>query len=171
MIIAADALAYLKTMPPLSAQTCITSPPYYRLRDYGADGQIGLEMSVLGYINRLSEVFREVYRVLADDGVLWIFMKYDHAKKCWRIDVPFRDDRGRASHFKAVIRGEKRTAQAEAMKKWLELAEKAKSPICSLRFKDTVDKYMDAFPGGRRLADRKRGGLVGDADDCRLRPR
>jgi site-specific DNA-methyltransferase (adenine-specific) len=71
-ILAADALAHLKTMPPRSVQACITSPPYFRLRDYGADGQIGHEASVLGYINRLSEVFREVYRVLADDGVLWI---------------------------------------------------------------------------------------------------
>ncbi len=51
---------------------CVTSPPYYGLRDYGADGQIGIEPSPDGYIARLVAVFDEVYRVLASDGTLWL---------------------------------------------------------------------------------------------------
>lgn len=51
---------------------CVTSPPYYGLRDYGADGQIGVEQSPEEYIARLTEVFAEVHRVLKDDGTLWL---------------------------------------------------------------------------------------------------
>lgn len=53
-------------------QTCVTSPPYFGLRDYGVAGQIGLEPSPAEYVERLVEVFREVRRVLADDGTLWL---------------------------------------------------------------------------------------------------
>lgn len=51
---------------------CVTSPPYYGLRDYGTDGQIGIEQTPDEYIARLVTVFGEVYRVLADDGTLWL---------------------------------------------------------------------------------------------------
>ena len=54
------------------AQTCVTSPPYFGLRDYGHDGQIGLEGSVGDYVTALVAVFAEVRRVLADDGTLWL---------------------------------------------------------------------------------------------------
>jgi len=67
-----DALESLKTMPDKSAQMCITSPPYYGLRDYGVEGQIGLEKTPDEYIARLVEVFHEVKRVLKDDGTLWV---------------------------------------------------------------------------------------------------
>lgn len=53
-------------------QTCITSPPYYGLRDYGCHGQIGLEPTVEAYVGHLVEVFRMVRDVLADDGTLWL---------------------------------------------------------------------------------------------------
>jgi DNA modification methylase len=53
-------------------QCCVTSPPYWGLRDYGAEGQIGQESTPEEYVARLVEVFREVRRVLADDGVLWL---------------------------------------------------------------------------------------------------
>ena len=59
-------------MPDGLAQTCVTSPPYWGLRDYGADGQIGLEDSPDAFVARLVEVFREVRRVLRDDGTLWL---------------------------------------------------------------------------------------------------
>jgi DNA modification methylase len=59
-------------MPDGLAQTCVTSPPYWGLRDYGADGQIGLEDSPDAFVERLVEVFREVRRVLRDDGTLWL---------------------------------------------------------------------------------------------------
>jgi len=55
-----------------SVQTCITSPPYFGLRDYGMDEQIGREMSITEYVAALVDVFREVRRVLRDDGTLWL---------------------------------------------------------------------------------------------------
>ena len=56
----------------IKAQTCVTSPPYYGLRDYGHDGQIGLEETPEEYITAMVEVFRCVWDVLADDGTLWL---------------------------------------------------------------------------------------------------
>lgn len=67
-----DALETLAAMPAESAQMCVTSPPYWGLRDYGADGQIGLEPTPEQFVSRLVEVFREVRRVLKDDGTLWL---------------------------------------------------------------------------------------------------
>lgn len=67
-----DALDVLRQMPAASVGCCVTSPPYYRLRDYGTKGQIGLEASVGAYAERLREVFAEVRRVLSDDGALWL---------------------------------------------------------------------------------------------------
>lgn len=71
-IICADALEGLKQIESGSADMCVTSPPYYGLRDYGIGGQIGLEDTPELYIERLVEVFREVRRVLKDDGTLWV---------------------------------------------------------------------------------------------------
>jgi DNA modification methylase len=67
-----DSLQTLKDMPSESVHCCITSPPYYRLRDYGFKGQIGQEESPEKYIKRLVVVFREVRRVLRNDGTLWV---------------------------------------------------------------------------------------------------
>ena len=67
-----DALSILKTLPDCSVDMCVTSPPYYGLRDYGCDEQIGLEEAPEEYINRLVEVFHEIKRVLKDDGTLWV---------------------------------------------------------------------------------------------------
>ena len=67
-----DCLESLKTMPNKSVQMCVTSPPYYGLRDYGVDGQIGLEKTPDEYIAKLVEIFQEVKRVLKDDGILWV---------------------------------------------------------------------------------------------------
>ena len=71
-ILCGDALEQLRKLPSCSVQECITSPPYYQLRDYGADGQIGLENSVEEYIDKLVAVFHEVHRVLRTDGTLWV---------------------------------------------------------------------------------------------------
>lgn len=71
-ILQGDCLAVLKTIPERSIQMCVTSPPYYGLRDYGVDGQIGLEDTPQEFISRLVDVFREVRRVLKDDGTLWV---------------------------------------------------------------------------------------------------
>jgi DNA modification methylase len=71
-IITGDCLAVLKTLDGGIAQTCVTSPPYFGLRDYGVAGQIGLEDTPDAYVARLVEVFREVRRVLRQDGTLWL---------------------------------------------------------------------------------------------------
>ena len=62
----------LKTFPDESIDCCITSPPYYGLRDYGMEDQIGLEETPEAYIQRLVDVFHEVKRVLKKDGTLWL---------------------------------------------------------------------------------------------------
>ena len=67
-----DSLEVLKTFEDNSIDCCVTSPPYYALRDYGVDGQIGLEETPEKYIERLTEVFMEVYRVLKPNGTLWL---------------------------------------------------------------------------------------------------
>ena len=67
-----DCLQSLRDMPDQSIHCCVTSPPYFGLRDYGVDGQIGLEQTPDQYIAKLVEVFREVRRVLADNGTLWL---------------------------------------------------------------------------------------------------
>ena len=72
LILQGDALEQLKTLPSESIDLCVTSPPYYQLRDYGADGQIGLETTVEEYIGKLVAVFDEVRRVLKPSGTLWI---------------------------------------------------------------------------------------------------
>lgn len=71
-ILQGDALTVLQTLPANLVQCCVTSPPYYCLRDYGVDGQVGLEETPQAYIDKLVLVFREVRRVLRDDGVLWL---------------------------------------------------------------------------------------------------
>ena len=78
-IICADAAAGLKTLPSESVQMCVTSPPYYGLRDYGTDGQIGMEETPREYIERLVEVFAEVHRVLKPDGTLWVNISDSYA--------------------------------------------------------------------------------------------
>lgn len=67
-----DALQALQALPDGACDTCVTSPPYFRLRDYGVPEQIGLEDTPDAYIARLVEVFREVRRVLRNDGTLWV---------------------------------------------------------------------------------------------------
>ena len=71
-ILHGDSLEMLKTIPSSTVDCCITSPPYYGLRDYGVDGQIGLEETPEEYVQKLVAVFREVKRVLKDDGTLWV---------------------------------------------------------------------------------------------------
>ena len=71
-ILTGDALAMLRTLPDESVHCCVTSPPYWGLRDYGVAGQIGLEATVEEHISILIKVFRDVRRVLRDDGTLWV---------------------------------------------------------------------------------------------------
>jgi site-specific DNA-methyltransferase (cytosine-N4-specific) len=67
-----DALDVLAGMPDRSVDCCVTSPPYFSLRDYGVQGQYGLEASPAEYVERMRQVFAQVRRVLADDGTCWL---------------------------------------------------------------------------------------------------
>jgi DNA modification methylase len=71
-IIHSNCLTGLQGLPDKSVHCCVTSPPYYGLRDYGIDEQIGLEETPEKYIESLVQVFTEVKRVLRDDGTLWL---------------------------------------------------------------------------------------------------
>jgi DNA modification methylase len=72
MVICGDALTELKKLPDESVHCCVTSPPYWGLRDYGTPGQLGLEKTPDEYVAKVVEVFHEVRRVLRDDGTLWL---------------------------------------------------------------------------------------------------
>lgn len=67
-----DCLDVLKGLPDVSIQCCITSPPYWGLRDYGIEGQLGLEPTLEEYVSKTVEIFREVKRILRNDGTLWL---------------------------------------------------------------------------------------------------
>jgi len=71
-IIQGDCIEGMKQISDASLHCVVTSPPYYGLRDYGVDGQVGLEESPEAYVARLVDVFREVRRILRDDGTVWL---------------------------------------------------------------------------------------------------
>jgi DNA modification methylase len=71
-ILQGDCREVLATLPEQSVQTCVTSPPYWGLRDYGVGGQLGLERTPDEYVAKMVETFRAVRRVLRDDGTLWL---------------------------------------------------------------------------------------------------
>jgi DNA modification methylase len=72
VILTGDCIEILPTLESESVQCCVTSPPYYGLRDYGCAGQIGLEDSPGEYVEKLVAVFRELWRVLRNDGTVWL---------------------------------------------------------------------------------------------------
>ena len=127
-IITGNAIEVLKELPDCTADCCITSPPYLGLRDYGVNGQIGLENSVEAYINRLTDIFREVRRVLKSDGTLWLNIgdryatsnyEYDNCKRKDLIGIPWilafalRDD---GWYLRQDIIWEKPNAMPESVK-------------------------------------------------------
>lgn len=73
-ILTGDALTWLRQLPDGTVNCCVTSPPYFGLRDYGHEGQIGLEETPDEHVQKLVEVFREVRRVLRDDGTLMNYL-------------------------------------------------------------------------------------------------
>ncbi len=78
-ILTGDACEILRTMPADSVDCCVTSPPYYGLRDYEVSGQIGLDRHPNDYIARLTAVFMEIFRVIKKDGILWIVIGDSYA--------------------------------------------------------------------------------------------
>ncbi|MGE6740668.1 DNA-methyltransferase [Allorhizobium pseudoryzae] len=118
-ILVGDCIQQMRALPDQSVHTCVTSPPYFGLRDYGMDGQIGLEDTPEAFVARLVEVFREVRRVLRDDGTLWMNLGDSYARAGGWSDnhglsrdasgfVPERGQSGRAiSNFSAGGRSQK----------------------------------------------------------------
>jgi DNA modification methylase len=79
-ILVGDNRELLRTLPAKSIQTCVTSPPYFGLRDYGVEGQLGLEATPDEFCAALVAVFREVRRVLKDDGTVWLNLGDSYAR-------------------------------------------------------------------------------------------
>lgn len=89
-----DCLQQLATLPAASVQCCVTSPPYWGLRDYGTAGQLGLEATPDEYVANMVAVFSEVRRVLRDDGTLWLNLGDSYAastKQTGRNDATTRN--------------------------------------------------------------------------------
>lgn len=100
MIVVGDSRKVLGAFPNNHFQTCITSPPYWGLRDYGIAGQIGAEPSLEAYLSDLVSLFREVRRTLKDDGTLWLNIgdSYTSGGRTWR-DVD-KKNKGRAMSYR-----------------------------------------------------------------------
>ena len=100
-IVVGDVRQMLSHFAENTFQTCVTSPPYWGLRDYGVGGQIGAELSVHDYIKDLVAVFREVRRVLKDDGTFWLNIgdSYTSGGRTWR-DADKKNE-GRAMDYRA----------------------------------------------------------------------
>lgn len=95
-IIYGDAESTLRALPATSVNSIVTSPPYYQQRDYQAPLQIGGEASPDAYVQKMSAVFRECYRVLTDDGTLWLNLgdKYKDGRLLgmpWRVAIALQD--------------------------------------------------------------------------------
>ena len=89
-IFVGDALTRLAELPHGSVKTCVTSPPYWGLRDYGHEGQMGLEPTPDEYVANMVRLFREVRRVLSDDGTLWLNLGDTYASGKQLVGIPWR---------------------------------------------------------------------------------
>jgi site-specific DNA-methyltransferase (cytosine-N4-specific) len=101
-IVIGDVRNVLSGLPDGIFQTCVTSPPYWGLRDYGVGGQIGAELDVRDYIKDVVAVFREVRRVLRNDGTFWLNIgdSYTSGGRTWR--APDEKNKGRAMNYRAA---------------------------------------------------------------------
>lgn len=101
-ILQGDALTVLASLDGESVHTCVTSPPYWGLRDYGIEGQIGLEKTPEEYVARLVEIFREVKRVLRADGTLWLNLGDSYAaNRSYQVPDSKHVDVGNSNGMKA----------------------------------------------------------------------
>lgn len=104
MIYCGNALSILQQLPSESVQMCVTSPPYYGLRDYGVNGQIGVESTPSEYTEALVAVFQEVRRVLKPDGTLWLNIGDSYAgsgKGAWNRPIEKRPSSKQIYHCKS----------------------------------------------------------------------
>lgn len=125
-ILAGDSLTILQSLPSDSAHCCVTSPPYYALRDYEADGQIGREATPEEYIARLVAVFREARRILKPDGTFWLNISDTYCTSAkqgcktkdmlgipWRLALALRED---GWYLRSDVIWEKPNAMPESVK-------------------------------------------------------
>jgi DNA modification methylase len=107
-----DALTVLRLMDAESVQCCVTSPPYWGLRDYGTTGQLGLEQTPEEYVAAMVEVFREVRRVLRDDGTCWVNLGDTYAHRMPGGGCVFDNGRtdGRMAYESDKARGREKVA-------------------------------------------------------------
>lgn len=89
-ILTGDCREVLKTLPDSSVHCVVTSPPYFGLRDYGHKGQIGLEETPDAFIAEMVAVFRDVRRVLRDDGTLWLNLGDSYGPRKQKLLMPAR---------------------------------------------------------------------------------
>src|SRR3990167_6470097 len=113
-ILIGDCAEAMRGLPDKSVQCCVTSPPYFGLRDYGVDGQIGLEQTPAEFIGRLVEVFREVRRVLRDDGTAWVNLGDSYTSGGRETFGTFQPDTKQATH--PAIKSAKRAPQPDGLK-------------------------------------------------------
>ena len=109
-ILVGDCIDRLKEVPDGAAHTCVTSPPYFGLRDYGVDGQIGMEATPNEFVAKMVQVFREVRRVLRDDGTLWLNLGDSYARQVGR-----EESKLNSLHTMGV--GQKKAHEMGAMRK------------------------------------------------------
>jgi DNA modification methylase len=98
-VLQGDCRDLLRELATGSVQTCVTSPPYFGLRDYGVDGQIGLEPTPAAFVAEMVAVFAEVRRVLRDDGTLWLNLGDSYAS------APGQASRGGAPSKSSTLEG------------------------------------------------------------------
>jgi DNA modification methylase len=109
-ILNGDCIAQMKTLEAKTIQTCVTSPPYFGLRDYGHDGQIGLEPTPEDFVAAMVAVFREVRRVLRDDGTLWLNLGDSYARSAG-------NEESKLASLHTMGVGQKKAHEAGAMRK------------------------------------------------------
>ena len=136
MILCADALEGLASLPSGIADCCVTSPPYWGLRDYGTNGQTGLERTPQEYVARLVAIFREVHRVLRPDGSLWLNLGDSYASKARGSDKGWEKSR-------LTNPGTQQKVQAAALRR---TGERHRGKSAGLKNKDLVGiPWMVAF--------------------------
>ena len=122
-----DAMEVLSRLPSESVDMCVTSPPYYGLREYGMDGQIGLEKTPEEYVAKLVAIFREVRRVLKKEGTLWLNLgdSYSSFKDCKSVPDSLRVG-GRSESANVIEKGKSVTRNSKVMRE------------CGLKNKDLI---------------------------------
>jgi DNA modification methylase len=184
LMLEGDAREQLQRLSESSVQCVVTSPPYFRLRDYGMSGQIGKEATLDAFVAALVEVFREVRRVLRDDGTLWLNLgdSYGEGKSLlgvpWRVAFALQAD---GWHLRQDIIWHKPNPMPESVRdrctkahEYLFLLTKSeryyfdskalKEPASGRTTGNRSHKYTKAYEDGTTEEHRTKAGLLAAAD-------